>query len=216
MRFARILMNAADASTGSGGAPQPAVPPEAPAQPAPVTVDDATRKAIVADAANSFFAEARRLGLLNEKKSNTPAPKSTTTGDPPAQQTSVNLRSLDRAIARAGRTLSESAYARVESAFASETPSNVEDWLKDYFEGLGITAPNTGAPSGAPPGTNPTNAIPASNGSPPPPPKSPVEERKLIGMPQADVEHLVRTKGVKWFRDRLTAEMRNVRVRTTR
>lgn len=152
---------------------------------------------------NSLFAELRRNGQLSEKK-----PKPTTpSNDPPPP---VNFRALDRAVAN--RNLSESAYARIEKAFASENPDNVGEWVKDYFEGFGITTPNAAPTGAAPPNASPNNPIPASAGSPPPAPRTPVDEQKIIGLPEAEVQHLVKTKGAKWVAAKYRQELAAVKV----
>ena len=208
MRISRILMNAVDSGSGgsSAGSAPPSTPPipnEVPAQPAPVQLDEATRNAIAQVARDSYHAERRRTEQAPEKKN-----KTQPNNDPPP---SANFRALDRAVAN--RNLSESAYKRLESAFAAENPDNVGEWVKDYFEGFGATAPNAAsATGGGTPNASPGNAIPASGGSPPPPPKVPVEERKIIGAPQAEVEYLTKTRGVKWVAAKYRAELATMKV----
>lgn len=186
----------------------PASPPvtdPAAQQPGAIDIQDVIRKTVEATR-NSLFAELRRDGKLPDKKTKTPAPDDN--GNPPPQ--SVNFRALDRAVAN--RPLSESAYKRLESAFAAEAPDDVSAWVKDYFEGFGATANAAPAAGGGTPNASPGNAVPNSNGSPPPPPKVPVEERKVIGATQAEVEYLTKTKGAKWVAAKYRAELATLKV----
>lgn len=197
-RITRILMNSIGEPGASAAAPieQPA-PTEAPAQPAPVVLDAETRKALLDEARNSIYAEMRR----NEQ-----GKKPKTAPEAPAPV--ANLRALDRAIGRLGRPVAENLYARLERDYAAEAPGDAEAWVKDYFEGFGAPPTTTN--------TQPRNAIPASNGGSPPAPTSPLEERKLIGMSEEDVNQLARTKGNAWIRKRLTDELRHTVVNLKR
>jgi hypothetical protein len=208
LRTSRILMNAADASTNSGsGAPAAPAPNEAPASVAPAALDEATRKAIVDETRNSIFAELRRNGALNEKKTKT-APAD------PAQPSSVNLRSLDRAIARAGRTPDESAYRRMERAFTEEAPDNPDSWLADYFSGLGIPNASTPAANTATTTTTtPRSATPVSDGGSPPVPRVPLEQARIMSLSVADREHLIKQKGAAWYRATIAEQEKDTLIR---
>lgn len=224
MRPFRILMNAVDGGGGGGSPPAPAPPAplnDPPAQPAVVQLDDATRRAIVADARDSFFAEARRSGLLptngnrqpaaaaRPESPATPTPASTPSVDP------VALRGLDRALTRSGRAPSEAAYRRLERDFTAESPADPDAWLTDYFSGFG-TSPTAAPVAAAAAATTPPQLAPiarpagppVSDRGAPPPPAVALEQQDLISMSPSDRDALVKLKGGKWFSDALTAQMK--------
>lgn len=187
MRFPRILMNAADASPGSGQpapAPAPAAPavpePSPPAQqPAPAqgAVDVA---AITRQVTDGVFASLRRAGVLTSARPTAPVPTGVAPGDAPAapQQSSpppqqpvdpmhrlMQLRALDRARERAGLgAIGDRALALIERAYIDEAPPDADAWVADIATSMGIRAAAASAPTtAATPTTIATpNAAPAA------------------------------------------------------
>lgn len=218
--FKRILMNQVDASPGNSA---PAAPPasDAPAQAQGATVTltqadlDAKIAAAVdlgfAKARDSFHAEARRASEAANK------PKPTTKTDSaatPAGPDPIRLRSLDRALNKAGLAskLTDSQYQRAEKAFASEDPSDVDAWVTDYFAGFGVQQPATpaaqvAAPQ-APAAPKPQNDRPASDRGAPPPSQVPLVEADLMTMSETDRAALLKEKGPVWYRNQLAKQLR--------
>jgi hypothetical protein len=214
MNLRRILMNAADASPGSGAAPAVAPTTEPQAQgAAPLTMDSVAK--LVADALvqqrNSIFAEMRR-GRDDEKK-----PAKATSASSDAAPDVSRLRQLDRALARTPHAskLSDSQYARLERAFVTESPDDASSWLTDYFGDVGSAAAPAAAGTTAPnsAATAARTGAPASDGGAPAASQVPVDERRIVGMSQTDVEHLVKTKGPAWLSAKLRTELKGVSVR---
>lgn len=216
----RILMQQEDsAPTGAPiPAPDPA-PTEAPAQGAAPTLDvTAIAATITEQVKNGVFAELRRSGAFGKEK---PAKPSTTTSTEAPPQ--VNLRALDRAVARhpsAGQ-LSDRAYERLERAFQAEAPDDATAWLADYFQGMGVAAPQPAQPAtpAAPAVTTaapaaPRSAVPiSSGGGSPPAPTVPLEERDILSLSESDKLHLIKTKGPVWYSKTLAEQNKNKLVR---
>lgn len=161
-------------------------------------------RAVVRDAIN---ADARRA-VVPTKKATTTAPAPTSEATPPP-----NIRALDRAIARAGRSnLSDAAYARIERAFTEESPEDATAWLADYFAdfGAGGSPQNTTATASQPAApAAPANARPASDRGTPPAPHVPLEERDIATMTAADKQAVIASKGIDWYVRTLTAQQAN-------
>lgn len=197
----RILMQEADASPGSG-APAPA-PTEAPAQgAAPAPAIDVN--AIVTQVRDSMFAELRRSGVLGKEK-----PKAKTSDEPP---TPVNYRALDRAVARHphAQKLNDAAYTRLERAYAAESPEDAGQWLKDYFEGMGVA--ETSPPAPAKPAEPQRSAVPLNGGTPPVPTPD-LENAPILSMSEADRQHLLKTKGAKWYMEQFAKQTKGLSIR---
>lgn len=219
-QLTRILMSAIDAGGGLGGsplAPAPAQPTEPPAQPAAAQLDDATRKAIVAEARDSFFAEARRSGLLpsNDKSTRTRSRETTTETTSIPAIDPVAAISLVGALARAGHTpASDRAFKRIARAFGEDAPTDVDVWVREYFDDIGVA--QKPAPTNAPaqpvapqaPATQPTrNDLPVTQRPPPPAAQIPLEDQRILDMSPADRDELVRRKGNEWFSNKVRSEM---------
>ena len=186
---------------------QPAAPVPPQAQGA-ATVDV---KAIVEATRDAVFAELRKSGAF-EKKSKSQASASSEAQAVPT----VDLRSLDRVLGRTGHAarLSESQYKRIETAYKTEAPDDVERWVSDYFDGWAPAA-NPPAPNGN--GTTAPlaqrSATPISDGGSPPAPQVPLEERQLMSLSTEDRAHLIKTKGAKWYTDTLRRQSQNMLLR---
>jgi hypothetical protein len=206
----RILMSEVDASSGNGAvAPSVAVSPSESAASVPtapaggVDVD-----AIAAKVRDSLFAELRRAGMFEKQKPAQPPVK----GESPsanAQPDPLKLRSLDRALAKSGlaSSLSDSQYQRAERAFASEDPSDVEGWTRDYFAGFGMPTPSPVTQPAQQP-AQPLNARPASDRGSPPAPQVPLYEQKLRDLTEADRSALIKEKGLGWYRTKLASDLK--------
>lgn len=245
MQLRRILMNAVDKGGGSGApaptptpapgqtpAPTPAPTPDPNAAPAgtPQAQGAALSPEAIAQIAagvrDGVFAELRKAGVLgntNPKPKPTPAPAPN--GDPNAAATPPDiseLRALDRALTRAGRTnLDETAYRRLERSFTEERPANVEQWVTDYFQGFGVPAaaasaqtPATPAPAGTPAPGAPNGQPSASDRGAPAAPKLPLEEQNLLTMSDADKQALIKQKGLKFFSELYTKQVGRMHVKT--
>lgn len=229
MNLRRILMNAADASPGSGSESTSAAPsePQASGAPAAPAIDIA---AIVAEASakaaeqarNAVFADLRRTGQLKEAKPSKATEPPASKDAAPAQPDLTRLRQLDRALAKTPHMarLSDSQHARLERAFAEESPPDVSAWLADYFGDLGtaaapavpvataaaVTTPNSAAASA------PRTGPPASDGGAPAQSQVPLEERRIVGMSPSDIKHLIDTKGLAYYKAKVFAELRGTSV----
>lgn len=211
----RILMQQEDSAPTGSPTPAPTAPTEVPAQGAAPTLDvSAIAAAVTEQVRNGVFAELRRSGALVKEK---PAKPSVTPTEAPPQ---VNLRALDRAVARhpSAAQLSDRAYERLERAFKDEAPEDATAWLADYFQGMGVAAPQPATPT-APAVTTaapaaPRSAVPiSSGGGSPPAPTVPLEERDILSLSEADKLHLIKTKGPVWYSKTLAEQNKNKLVR---
>lgn len=226
MNLRRILMNAADASPGSGTASTDAAQSDTQAQGAGAssTVDiaaivtEAVSKAVASateQTRNSIFAEMRRTGQIEKSK---PA-KTEPTADKgaPAQPDLSRLRMLDRALAKTpyAARLNDKQYARLERDFVSESPDDAATWLSDYFGDLGTAAApaaaGTTAPEPAAP--SPRTSPPASDGGAPAPSRVPLAERRVQDMTASDRAHLIKEKGLSFYKSKVFAELQGQSVR---
>jgi len=219
----------------------PSTPPAAPAPGAPAAATLTPELARAVE--NSVNAALRRAGLLGQNGPQpTPSAQpalATAPAPQAAQQDLGRLRALDRALSTSGiaARLDERAYQRLERDFIQESPTDATEWAWEYVRGFGITrtagtpapatppaAPPASAPTtppatqpppaaAAPAGTQQPNTQPVSNGGGPPAPREHVEDVDLVGASQADREHLLKTKGLKWYTDTLEKQMRDRRVR---
>jgi hypothetical protein len=214
----------------------PVTPSPAPAPGAPAAATLAPELARAVE--NSVNAALRRAGVLgpNGATPQVQPPAATAAGTAP-QPDLVQLRALDRALTATGRgaALDEAAYRRLERDFSAEQPPDARTWVDAYFRGFGIvqtagqpapaaatppagapttppaaTPPAAGAP--VPAGTQPPTTQPVSNAGGPPAPREQLEGIDLIGASVADREHLLKTKGIKWYTDTMEQQLRNKRV----
>jgi hypothetical protein len=204
----RILMQQEDSGSGSG-APAP-TPAEPQAQGAVPAVD---ASAIAAQVRDSLFAELRRSGVLGKEK---PAKPTATEPSAPPQ---INLRALDRAVARhpVAAQLSDRAYERMERAFQAEAPDDATAWIADYFQGMGVAAAQPATPA-APAATiaapAPRTAVPiSSGGGSPPAPTVPLEERDILSLSESDRQHLIKQKGARWYMSKLAEQTKDKSIR---
>lgn len=222
----RILMNAADSSPGGGqaqGAPAPSANASAPSQsPNPqaqgdglaLTIEALTPvlRQLVRDAIN---ADTRRASSGKQTNPSN-ASKSGNNGASAPMFDPARYRELDRAVTRAGmaETLSGSAYKRMERAFSDENPDDAEAWVTDYFAGLGVAKTSTPNQTANTATTQQATQTPAPQGQPvsdrgaPPAPKVPLEEADLVTMSEADRNALIKSKGLKWYRETLSAQLK--------
>lgn len=190
--------------------------------------------------ADSVFAELRRQGVVGAGNrgrqqagsGDPPAPAGAAPAAPGSNDIG-RLRALDRALNTTGHAqrLNDAAYARLEREYLAESPEDARAWVSSYFEGFGVSpqapaaAPSPAAgpaspaataqpsqPAGPPATTpQPTNQRPASDAGGPPAPSPHIEDLDLLSATPAQRNELVRTKGLKWFNDRLHAQMRDKR-----
>lgn len=226
-RLSKYLMNGADGGSGSSpnppapitpGAPAaPAATPQAPAQGSPPAVDHAAIEAAKKQGRDAAFAELRRNGALKKQFL-----RQVDSAPPEGQQQQAapsdasQLRRLDRALAKTNRTagLSDKAYQRVEEAFTSEQPDDVDSWVKDYFEGFGVAQPASGSPAANTPNSPPppVGATPHSDRGSPAPTKTNSNGTDILRMSGDDRAALVREKGLKWYATELRKQLRGVPV----
>ena len=142
-----------------------------------------------------------------------PQPKAKDEGAAPAPAfDTTRFRELDRAVARAGMAekLSGTAYKRMERAFSNENPDEAEAWVTDYFAGFGVG--QTPQPQQQTQNANPTTPAPqgqpASDRGAPAAAKTPLEEMNVLEMSAADRDALIKSKGLKFYQERLTASLR--------
>jgi hypothetical protein len=210
----RILMSAADEG-GASAAPSPVVEtqPELaalqPAVPAHVVDPDA----IAAKVRDSLFAELRKAGVFEKQKA-APAAKPAESSTQ-SQPDLAKLRRLDRGVVESGLSgrIPDAAYQRAERDFVADDPADVTSWLRDYFPGLGgsstpqpaVTAPQAPAPK-------PQNAQPVSDRGAPPPSQVPLAEADLVTMSESDRAHLIKEKGLRWYKDHLAGQLKGRRM----
>ncbi len=217
----RILMQQEDSAPTGAPIPAPApAPTEAPAQGAAPALDvTAIAAAITEQVKNGVFADLRRSGVLGKEKPSKPS-----TTEPSAAPPQVNLRALDRAVARHSHAaqLSDRAYERLERAFQAEAPEDAGAWLADYFQGMGVAAaqpavtptPTPAAPAATTAAPAPRSAVPiSSGGGSPPAPTVPLEERDILSLSESDKLHLIKTKGPVWYSKTLAEQNKNKLVR---
>jgi hypothetical protein len=214
MKQLRILMADADATPGTGTSPPAPVQPADPqAQGGTAPTIDA--KSLAQQVENSVHAALRRLGVTGQK--------SKTTDEAPAgagqQPDYGKLRALDRALTLSpyAGTLTDAAYARMERDFLAEAPPDAKAWLKDYVESFGVRAP-AAAPAAASPAASPQprSAVPVSDGGSPTAPQVPLEERQMLKLTPEERDHVLKTKGVRWYLDKLKEQTRGGVVRLSR
>lgn len=244
MHLRRILMNAADKSPGSGAPPPtpptpgqnppPTTPAEGGAPPAGAPANGAvTLEAIqgmITAGHDKIFADLRRAGVLGSTTPKpTPKPTPAPSGDPNAAPAAApapdisELRALDRALTRSGRTnLDEAAYRRLERSYVEERPANAEQWVTDYFQGFGVPVggasspaqtPATPAPAGTP-AAAPNGQPPASNRGAPAAPQVPLEEQSLLTMSAADRAALIKSKGLKVYTEMYAKQVGGMTIKT--
>lgn len=178
-------------------------------------VRGAVRDALNADARRAAAPRTTTTNAATTTSSGTPS------ATPPAPAVDVTrMRALDRAIARTGHAPSEAAYQRMERAFADESPSDVDGWVRDYYAGLGVarttaapaasTAPSTTAHA---PTTVATPANPPVSASAPTAPSVPLEQQNVLQMSQSDRDALRRQLGPAKYAERLMQDARGVTIR---
>jgi len=210
MIIERTTAPEADATNGNSAAPAPAPEhqnePQAQAAPA-ITREDL--RAITSEIRDGLFAELRKSGVFDQKKSKAAPSADPTSTQNTAQPDPIKLRSLDRALAKTGLAsrLSDSQYQRAEKMFVAEDPADVDAWVKDVFDGYGVAPPAT-ATAQPTPAPKPQNAQPASDRGSPPPSQVPLYEADLMTMSDSDRTALTREKGPRWFRDQLAKQLK--------
>lgn len=233
LRITRILMTAADGSPGGGAPPAPgapaagtpaAVPTTPPAQGATPILDRATEDALVRKGRDAAFAELRRSGAL--KKSflqNTGEGDGNGAAATPATSAQLDVaqgRRLDRALARHGHAsrLNDAAYGRIERALAAETPDDIDGWVQEYFGGMGVAQPGAAPPAASMPNqpTAPPAGPPVTARGAPGPSQAPLEQMDILKMSDSDRRALIAQKGLRFYTDRLRAQLRGVRVEVRR
>lgn len=223
MRHPRIFMAEQDAGSGNGAA-APAVtattttePQAQGAAPAPQTpaVD---ADSIAAKVRDSLFAELRKAGVFEKTKAPQASPPARKDDSPPPQP--IDYRSLDRALSKSGLSdrLSDAQYKRIEKAYAEEQPSDAHGWVKDYFDGLGVThapqpATATAQPAQPAAPARPVAEHPVSTKGTPPAAKVAVEELHLPSATDADIKEFIRQKGMRTYVDTLNRQLRGTTVK---
>lgn len=161
---------------------------------------------------DSIFAEARRTFTAPKQakaKDDSAIPPVTAPPDP------LKLRALDRALSKTGLAsrLSDSQYQRAEKAFAAEDPENADAFVADYFNGFNAGSTTTTTTTPAPQATQaparaPLNSQPASDRGSPPPSAVPLSEADLRTMSDSDRSHLLKEKGLVWYRNQLAKQLK--------
>lgn len=211
--YKRILMNEADSGSGNGAAvpstPDSPATPQAQGAAAPATLDalmsalDKRLEERDQKLHDKVFAALRRDGGLS-KKPNQPSADAAPVNTQPSV---TDFRSLDRALAKSGLAdrLSDSAYKRLEKAFAEDSPADAHAWVKDYFDGFG-TSPATqpsSQPSSPAKTEQPAAPHPVSNRGAPQAVQTPVEELNLWSASDADRKAFIAQKGVRAYVQKL-------------
>lgn len=217
--FKRILMNAADQG-GASGNPAAAAPAPAPettpqAHGDTLTISKADLETLVSGAVTkavgevkgSIFAEARRVFTEGKPSKAKSGDEPTTPSAPNPAATAIDplkMRSLDFALNKAGiaAEISQSQYERAHRDFASESPADVETWVKDYFHGhakfVPPPVPKSETTQAAPP-AKPASEHPLSNRGAPAPAQTPLEEINLWDATDSDRSAFIAAKGVKAY-----------------
>lgn len=212
----RILMTAVGDPNG-GAVVVPVTP--APAQPGaaatPVTYTADDIAAAELRGRNGAYAEARRTIEGKQPKKSAAAE-----GGTPNTATPTSYRALDRAVNGSGRKLDDVTYARLERAFDAEQPENAATWLDDYLKGFGASSSaatpataNTATSTPAAPAVQTPTTAPVSNGGSTPPAQLPIAEQDMLKLSTADREHLIKTKGLRWYVETLKTQVANTRIR---
>lgn len=221
IRFARILMQKADAPAGGGQIP-PSSQAEATAQPGanpPAAQPDmaALVKDVVGQVRDSMFAELRKAGVLGGGKSGGK-------GDPPAGEAPPASTgqgvSLDEVQAMVTR---ESAYARalgaasltpeqeglVQTLYKAAKPDDPAGFVAATLKTLGIGARSDSTNQMRPA----TNQRPVSDAGGPAPSSQPGGAPTLLKMSEADRADWLRERGPVAFRQQLQKELRGASVK---
>lgn len=220
----RMLRNQEGGSPGGGAAP-PASPPSTPATP-PAQGAGASSSDIDAKLDAKFeafhgriFADLRKANVFGKGKEPEPAPARPPEGGASAGALSRDdvTKMLERRDAlhgaMSGVAIPEGARQRMLRAFEQERPDDPGAWAKGYIADFGLDKQTPGA---APAGTSnpsppkPPPGPPASGGGGVPPPSNVTDDTPIWKWPQADVEHLRRTKGPAEVLKRYRESMRQV------
>lgn len=232
----KMLMNAEGTSPGGGGLPAgqgaPASAPAQGSQPGAAVSGDQLQALIdtkvgakLTEFENSFFAKARRAGMLGGKDKSDAvdppggdkAPASTSGITPEEFQ---RLRKRDRAFERSAteHKLTDGQRARMEAALERENPDDVNAWTTSYLTDMGIAkAPPAPQPNNGGTGMSGASRGPSiSDGGAPGRDGSLAHEGRVWKMTKADVDALVKEKGIQGaaheLRARLKQDLRGVRL----
>lgn len=168
VRFARILMNEADASPGGGAVSgtQTVTPAQGDAPAQASSPDPTMVQALASAVRDSVFAELRRSGVLKNKAD--PAPTASAPA-PAASPSSTDFRKLDRALAQTGfgNGLDEQGYQFIETAFAAANPQDAVGWVNTFFASVGRSAPSQPQAPVTTGTQQPTNGATAEPAKPP-------------------------------------------------
>lgn len=232
----------AQPSTPPAAAPAPAAPPAPPAAPAQGAPPAALSPDIARAVENSVNAALRRAGVIGQNGASPTNAQPTAAPTAPAQPQGVQPQDLSAILALhrtltmtgLGQRMEETAIRRMERDIVQERPEDTRSWVESYARGFGVVqatgqpaapAPASPAPAATtPPATQPTgaaapagtqqpNAVPMSNAGGPPAPREHVEDVDLTGASIADRDHLLKTKGIKWYTDTLERQLRDKRIR---
>lgn len=232
LRIKRHLMAEADQGGSSGNSAAPATAPAAEnvpqAQGAPAVtkeiadyIQSEIAKGMQAER-DKIFAEARRTFTEKRNKPKDESPTTAAPAQPDPHEERRVLRDFDRTLTRLGlhEKVSPTQWSRAEKALLAERPDDVTSWVKDYFEGFGVAqaapAPQQqqqAAPAAAP---KPANDHPESNRGGSPSPRAPLVEADLVTMAPADRDALIREKGVRWYHQQLTKQLKDKVVQVRR
>lgn len=235
--LSKFLMNAQANGGSPGGAPPPAGTPPAgttPADPqaqagqAQPGMSLAELRAELKTFRDSVFADTRKMveGITDRARGQAGATPPAgaaagAQGQPPAPMAPADVQQIiarHSAFTRAvtGVTLSDGQLSRMEKAFQLEAPEDVTAWAKSYLADFGLD--KTSGAAGAAGQTTTTQQTqsrtpPASDagGAAAPPPN--LEGVSLLKMSEADRAHLIREKGLDWYRKTLIEQSRGVTVK---
>jgi len=165
-------------------------------------------KAILSEFRDGIFANVRRsIGFGKAGKETEPQ----STQPPPQRQDSGDDRQRERAFLRATLPLglTPSQFDRMAKSFDLERPDDPQEWVAGYARDTGLQRNDvTNATT-----TQPKHGSPASNVGGPPPSRTITDDANIFELSEADRAHLLKTKGPKWFKDKVFKDARGMRVK---
>ncbi|HMG21777.1 MAG TPA: hypothetical protein VK607_10685 [Kofleriaceae bacterium] len=171
-----------------------------------------------------MYANTRRMveGMVAKAggQAGSPAtPPAASTGSNQAPSAGATLADVERLIARrdefavaiAGKPLNGGQLQLMQRAFGFENPPDVAAWVTSYLSMMNPTQMSGAAGAAAtPPG--PTGP-PASDGGGQAAPARSLDGVNLFTMSEADRAHLIREKGLDWYRKTLQEQARGTTVK---
>jgi hypothetical protein len=185
--------------------------PQAQAAPG-ITRDDL--KSFASDIRDGIFADLRKAGVFGKtSKANRQDAKEETapTADDPSSLLALRDAFDD---ATSDLKLTKGQRQLLRESVMTKRPDDVDGYVSDYATRAGwnqapVSSPNAVQAATAP---KPQNAQPVSDRGAPPPSQVPLAEADLVTMSESDRAHLIKEKGLRWYKDHLAGQLKGRRM----